>query len=144
MLEEGLVKFLAANSGVNTLLGTSRSDKTNGIFALAAPKEVTLPYIVYEQTSSEPNETLEGVNKFQGARYRFKCYAADYPTAAHLCHKVRMALTGFIGTLGDSDATPVQYCTPVYEGPLPVEFEERFTILGRVIDFNILFVDTAT
>lgn len=144
MLEEGLVALLAGNAGVSTLLGTHRSDGTNGIFALEALKDVTVPYIVYEQVSSDPNETMEGLNKFQGARYRFKCYAADYPTAARLCHAVRMCLGGFIGTLADKDSTPVQYCTPVFEGALPVEASLRATILGRAIDFALLFVDTTS
>jgi hypothetical protein len=144
MFEEGLVNLIAGNSGVNAILGTNRGDKTNGIFPLLAPKEVTIPYIIFEQVSNDTNETLEGVNKLQDARYRFRCYAADYPTAMRLYHKLKMALAGFTGTLTDADATPVQYCTPVFEAALPIERELRATIWGRVIDFKIMFVDTAS
>jgi len=144
MLEEGLTKLIAGNSGVNTILGTNRSDKTNGIFPVLAPKEVTVPYIVFEQVSNDTNETLEGVNKLQDARYRFKCYAADYHTAMKLYHKLKMALAGFTGTLGDGDATPVSYCTPIFEAALPIEEAYRATIWGRVIDFRIFYTDTTT
>lgn len=144
MLEEGFERLLTADAGVKALLGSARSDGTNGMFANLAPKEVTIPYIVYEKLSGDPNETLEGLNKFQTARFRFKCYAADYPTAVKLAHKVRMALGGFAGTLADVDATPLQNALPIFESDLPEEFALRATIWGRVIDFEFCFVDTAT
>lgn len=142
MFEEGLEKYLASQSKVNTILGTNRGDGTNGVFALIAPKQPTYPYIIYEQTGTETFESLQGVNKLQGTHYRFKCYAADYPTAARLCHAVLMVLNGLITTFQDADATQVQYAAKTNEGGLPVERELRSTTWGRYVDFHFLFIDS--
>jgi hypothetical protein len=143
MLEEGIEILLTKDSGVSALLGTNRGDGTNGLFANISVKQPTYPYIVYEKLSAESNETLEGLNKFQIARFRFKCYAADYPTAVKLAHKVRLALGGFAGTLQDSDATPLGNANPIFEADLPPEAALRATTWGRVIDFEFCFADTA-
>lgn len=144
MFEEGLEKYLASQSKVNMILGTSRGDGTTGVFALEAVKQPTYPYIIYEQVGSETFETLQGVNALCGATYRIKCYAADYPTAARLAHAVLMVLNSFTGTFGDADATVVRYCSKVTEGALPVERELRATTWGRFLEFKFLFVDTAS
>lgn len=144
MLEEGLEKLITADAGVKALLGSNRSDGTNGLFANLAVKQPTIPYIVYEKLSNEFNESLEGLNKFQISRFRYKCYAADYPTAVKLSHKLLLALGGFAGTLADADATPLQNAQPIFYADLPPEASLRATIWGRVIDFEFCFVDTAT
>ena len=144
MLEEGVVKLLATSANVTSLLGTNRSDKTNGVFPVLAPKEVTVPYIVYSKLSEDSNETLEGLNAFQTARFRFKCYAADYPTAVKLQRAVKLVLGGYSGTLADADATPLNDALPVFVGDVEPEEILQGTIYARVIDFDFAFVDTAT
>jgi uncharacterized protein DUF3168 len=143
MIIEGIYKLLTADSGVSTLLGTSRSDGTNGLFPVIAPKEVTLPYAVFEQTGNDnSNMTMEGLNRRQEGRFRFHCYAADYKTARALAQAIKKAFAAFNGTLGDPDATPVGDVTPAFEADGPIDTETRATIYNRIIDFYVWYVDT--
>jgi|SRR5579859_107698 len=104
MFAEGLVAFLAADSGVSGILGTpaSRGDKTNGVFPNIAIKEATMPYIVYLQISARPVISFAGPNRLTYARWRLSCYGASYGSAKTLAQKVKRALNGFQGPWTDS------------------------------------------
>src|SRR5260370_13464308 len=99
MFAEGLVAFLAADSGVNGILGTpaSRGDKTNGVFPNIAIKEATMPYIVYLHISARPVISFAGPNRLTYARWLLSCYGAPYGTAKTLAEKIKRALNGCLG-----------------------------------------------
>lgn len=142
MLVEGLYKLLSTDSGIIALLGNARGDQTTGIFPVVAPKEVTVPYIVYEQASNNISMSMSGINRTQEGRFRFHCFAADYPTARKVAQAIKKTLGGLVGTLTDVDATPVQDATPNFEGDGPIDGELRNTIYHHIIDFDIWYVDT--
>jgi hypothetical protein len=143
MIIEGLYKLLTADSGVVALLGNARSDQTTGLFPVIAPKEVTMPYVVYEQVGGDnSNMSMEGLNRTQTARFRFHCYAADYATARKVAQALKKALAALRTTLADPDVTPVLDILPSFEADGPVDTETRNTIYNRVIDFEVWYVDT--
>jgi hypothetical protein len=142
MLPEGLYYLLSHDSNVLALVGTSRSDNTTGIFPSLAPREVTLPYVVFGQiVGGSPANSFDGRNQFQEARYRFRCYAADYKTAKRLAEAVKLALDGLLTTL--NDGTRVEGAQYILEAD-QVEPALRGTIYGTNVDFMIRYVDLTT
>ena len=154
MLDTGLNWFLETNAALAALLnpggaGSSpcvnkRADKTSGIFPVTAIDKPTLPYIVTLQISSTPNNVMEGVNRFQTARFRFLCYGSNFTNAKQLAYTLKQQLQGFKGiwySLKDnSPQVEVQGAWLASWGD-NAEPEAHNTILTSVIDFNINFVD---
>jgi hypothetical protein len=138
MLPEGIHYLLSHDTTIKGIVGSPRSDGTSGIFPVLAPREVTVPYIVFSQITAFPNITLEGNNQYQEARYRFRCYAADYKTAKRLAEALKLLLGGLLATL--QDGTEVQGIWLVLEADT-VEAMLRGTIFGVHVDFMIHFVD---
>src|SRR5579864_8837632 len=108
MFEEGLFSFLAGQSALTTLLGTSRGDGTNGIFPMQAPSNATLPYIVYQTVSGAPIYTYEGANKYTISRWRISCYGASQKAAVQVANVLKGILKNFVGTFTDPDSTVVE------------------------------------
>jgi len=139
MLPEGLHFLLANDTNVKAIVGVSRSDGTSGVFPSLAPREVTIPYVVFNQiVGSSPANSLDGRNIYQEVRYRFRCYAADYKTAKRLAEAVKLALDGLLATL--NDGTPVQGADFIMEAD-SVEPALRGTIYGTNVDFAIRHID---
>ncbi len=139
MLPEGLHFFLSHDAHTIAILGTGRSDGTNGIFPSLAPREVTIPYVVYSQiVGSSPANTLQGRNQFQEARYRFRCYAADYKTAKRLAEAVKLALDGVQTDL--NDGSRLENSLFILEADT-VEPQLRGTVYGTHVDFIFHYID---
>lgn len=145
MFEEGLVSYMAGNGGIQAQLGTSRGDKTNGIFPQIAPDGPTYPYITYTQITDEPVESMLGMNRLTTSRYRFSCSAASYGSAKQLAEAVRQAFglaSQYQGTL--SDGTILQNARQV----LPGQVDDLETIPhGRLftthLDFEFQYVNAS-
>jgi len=70
--------------------------------ALSTP---ALPYVVFYQISSTPNNLMAGVNRFQSARIRFECHGSNFSDAKQLARTLKQQLQGFKGlaySLADS------------------------------------------
>jgi hypothetical protein len=141
MIGNGLYLVLSADPGVTAQLGTSRADGTNGIFPGLAPDQPSVPYVVYEKVGAEAIISMQGANKTQYVRMRYKCYGAAYGDADQLMWAIKYVLNGFVGPLGDSDNTYVQSCFMLHEDDIAPEDLLHGTLYGTVIDFEIVFVD---
>jgi len=143
MLSEGLTNLLANDAAIKALLTTGglRNDKTNGLFSGIAPKEVNLPYIVYQQVSGSQIRTLDGSPGLQNAGFQFFCYAMSYKTVKTLAQKVKRALAGLFVTL--SEGTRVEGCWLGAEID-SIEEVPHATLYGVVLSYDILFQDAAS
>lgn len=100
MLIEALQNVLAADAGMQSLLGTSRtrSDSTNGIFPVQAPDQPTMSYLVLSQVSGESMEiAMTGTGRLTKERWRFSCCGATYKNAKHLAKYVRSFVISLFG-----------------------------------------------
>ena|SRR3990172_1218160 len=145
MLVEGLTKRLADDVGLKALLSPSgtRSDGTNGIFPVLAPKEVNLPYVVYTQITGSQFRTLDGTPGLQSAGIQYSCYGPSYRTAKLVAQAVKVSLAGLAVTLPDTDATRVEGIWLATESDTQEEVPHAI-IYGTMIYFDILFVDPET
>ena len=133
-----------ANAGIHALVGTpaTRSDGAPGIFPLLAPKQVTLPYLVYFQRSGQLVTCLPaGTNSEQDAVFFIWCFAADYPTIKTLSKAVWNLFNGFTGTL--SDGSTIRTCFARY---MPDDMNKNLagTIYGTCVKLEIIFTDSGT
>lgn len=103
MFVEGLVKLLATDPGVKALINPIGARTDNGIFPVVALKDVTYPYVVYQEIHSQPVISFQGTNPTTEYRYQFSCVAASFKLAKQLSNAVKNVLDGFIGPLGDPD-----------------------------------------
>ena len=94
MLIESLQAALAADSGMQSYLGTSRTDG-NGIFPTQAPDQCTMPYVVIRQVGGEPlQESLAGTGCLTTERWRFSVCATTYKGAKQFAKYLRGFLLG--------------------------------------------------
>lgn len=85
---------LSAGIMINTMLAqnTEVMAMTGGrIYAVIAPEDAVLPYIVYGRDSLETNPNKSG-RPADGANIGLACYAADYVESVNLAEAVRSAL----------------------------------------------------
>jgi hypothetical protein len=98
VIEESLYAFITTNSSIIAALGSTRSDKTSGVFPDIAPDECLTPYVVYMQVSGEPlAESFQGTGALQTARYRFACSGATKKQAKNLANVLKLALLSMDG-----------------------------------------------
>lgn len=143
MLVEGLQAYLAADAGLQTLLGTptTRTDKTTGIFPMLAPSEVPMPYISMIQVSGDPlQESMAGTGRLFTSRWRFSCYGTTYKNAKLLAEGLRNALLPMIGVLAvGSVAIEGSWFRMEADDSEPIP---HGTIYATHVDFEIIYVDT--
>ncbi len=141
MLVQGLFNLMLTNAGIQAVVGkpTQRSDGAPGIFPLLAPKEVTVPYVVYQQIDGKPITSLAGPNATQHAVFLVMCFAADYPTLKLLAKAVKSLFNGFTGTL--SDTSIVRSCF-TYDRGDDMNADLKGTIYKTRIDVEMVFTDT--
>jgi hypothetical protein len=141
MLVEGIYDFLAADTGVQALLGTatSRKDKQTGIWPVQAPDEPLAPWIVYQQISGNPLQTsMQGTGRLQTARMRFTCYGSTYKQAKGLANACKLSLLGCDGALSGQ--------VEVHGAWLSLERDEaealpKGTVFCSHLDFTFIFLD---
>lgn len=140
MIESGIFTLLSTDANIAAILGTSRSDKTKGVFPNIAPDEVVLPYLVYQEIHRESFITYGGVNRFQGKRLQFSCFGSTYLGAKTLAKAVKDVLDGYTGTL--SDGTFIGNTIPNSEHD-EIEPSFKATIYSVILDYNFMSVDNA-
>lgn len=138
MFQDGLQSFLVAQPSLAALLGTSRSDKTNGVFPMLALRQATLPYVVYQRVSGKPAMSYQGANKWQDARFRFSCYAASQRIAVQLAEALKYVFGTWLGTL--PDGTPVQNVMLELEAD-DSESVPNGTIYAVHLDYTFQYLD---
>jgi hypothetical protein len=100
MLAEALQNVLTTDASITDLVGTpaTRPDKTNGVFPLQPPDQVSMPYIVVSQGNVEPLQTsLAGPGALTSERWAISCYGTTYGRAKRLAKTVRQVLLSLDG-----------------------------------------------
>jgi hypothetical protein len=143
VLIEGMLAYLAADSGMQATLGTptTRLDKTTGIFPTLAPDRCPMPYCVAQQVAGEPlQQSFQGTGRLQSTRWRFSAYGFSYKQAKSLAMALRLALDGMYGVLPTGDAV-VQGAWLLLEAD-DAEAIPHGTVFATHVDYNVIYVDT--
>ncbi len=68
------------------------------IYPNVAKQGSAFPFIVYQTTGVDPNDTKDGVSTLDGNSFDVLCFADNYSIATNLAQKVRIALDRKSGT----------------------------------------------
>jgi hypothetical protein len=95
IIDEGLYSYLTGVTAVSTLISTR-------LYPLEMPQNVTLPAACYQLISDPmaPGYTHQGPTNLLMPRFQIDCYAATSLAAAQLARAVRVALDGYVGSMG--------------------------------------------
>jgi hypothetical protein len=141
MFSEGLFSFLSTNAGIVAQLGSSRGDKTSGVFPSLAPDMPTFPYVVVTQISSDTVNSQQGMNRQTIARVRFSCFGSSYGQAKKLAEAIRQAfgvVSSYQGTL--TDGTVLQSAIQIPPGEVDdQEAAPHGTIFSSHLDFELAY-----
>ena len=126
-LEEALVAYLEADTGLSALIG-------DGIHALKAPQKATFPHVVYQRISTERTKTHDQTAKgLTTARIQFDVFAESYKTANDVIAALREALQGKSETMS---GLRVQAILPELEYHADESDEDYFRL---TVDYRISF-----
>lgn len=141
MIGEGVVALLAADAGVNGILGTpsTRKDGTTGIWPGTMPEGTPLPALEYNDIHAENEMTLDGPEPFTMQRISFSCHGAQYGDAKHLARAVRQALENFTGRLSEGSDVDSMHRISELDA-----FEYGPFDFSAVIDFEVAYRDTGS
>ena len=82
---KSIYNILAANTNVSNLVGTR-------IFPNVAPQTTAFPFIIYDVTGVQPNDTKDGVSTLDTNDIMISCYSETYSEASDLAQKIRIAM----------------------------------------------------
>jgi len=82
---KAIYNILSTNSNVSTLVGTR-------IFPNVAPQETRFPFIIYDVTGVQPNDTKDGPSTLDTNDVMISCYSETYTQASDLAQKIRVAM----------------------------------------------------
>jgi hypothetical protein len=144
MLVEALQTYLAADSGMQNILGTPTTrGGTTGLFPVIAPDECKTPYVVYQQVSGDPLQTsMQGTGRLHTARWRFSCHGDSYIQAKKTALALRKAFISMLGAIKNGNTVLAQI-----EGAwLKLEADDaepipHGTIYTVHVDFEFEYVD---
>jgi hypothetical protein len=138
MFRDGLYNLIVNTPAITSLLGTSRGDKTTGVFPMLAIPEAVFPYVTFYCVAGEPVYSLKGANKLHFARFRFSCYAMSQRAAVQLAEQFKLLFATFAATL--NEGTQVQDAAHEMEMD-DAEPQARGTIYATHVDFTFAYID---
>jgi hypothetical protein len=97
-MEEALIAYLLANSGVRALVGTPPASQR--MHWTQAPQGVAKPYATLTKVTGLRDTTLDGPSGFQEARVQIDCYGLTFASAKGLARAVEAVLSGLTVTTG--------------------------------------------
>ena len=98
MLEAGIVKLVMADDAVKAICAA-------GGFLATLPKDTVLPSWTYRAISDHSAYCLQGEHGFVTRRLQIDCFGAAREDAMLLGKAINKVLSGYRGTLADSDST---------------------------------------
>ncbi len=119
-----IYNILANDSDVSALVSTR-------IYPNVAIQASAFPFVVYQTTGVDPNDTKDGVSTVDGNSFETLCFADTYTEAVDLATKARVALDRYSGTVAGIEVQSIQYETS----------DEDFDIKG---DGHGVFVQTVS
>ena len=104
------------------------------IYPNVAKQATTFPFIVYQTTGVDPNDTKDGVSTVDGNSFMVLCYSETYTQVADLAQKARIALDRKSGTYNTVEVQTIQF----------TGYDEDFDIKGdgqgvyvQTVSFNL-------
>ena len=79
------------------------------IFPNVAAQKTAFPFIVYQTTGVDPNDTKDGVSTLDGNSLMVLCYSETYTQVADLAQKSRIALDRKTGTYNTIEVQTIQF-----------------------------------
>ena len=137
MIEQGLVKLIQSNSGVQAVLASGTPGISPGGYLDALPKDEPLPSWIYRVISIVPQYGLLGQPGLTFMRYQVDCFSYDRPGVVNLTKAIFSALSGYKGTLSDPDSTGVD--SVFWSDEMDFDFDPNSRIFRRMIEFEINF-----
>jgi hypothetical protein len=147
MLIEALQNLLAADSGLQSILGASTRSDGNGVFPTQAPDQCTMPYVVLRQVGGESlQESLRGTGCLTTERWRFTCCGTTYKSAKRLAKYVRGFLLSTDGPINGSQTVGKCFIQGCW---VKMECDDREslgkgTMFSTHLDFDINYQDFDT
>jgi len=100
---KSIYNILANDSDVAALVGTR-------IFPNVAPQTTTFPFIIYDVTGVQPNDTKDGASTLDTNDVMISCYSETYSQASDLAQKIRVAMDRInVGTYGGEQIQSSQF-----------------------------------
>lgn len=128
--------MLAANAAVLALVSTR-------IYPLVAPQQASLPFLAYRRVQTDHVQTKSKTqDDLARARVEIRCVASSYSAVRTLADKVRIALHGYAGTVGDYTIRGVIDEGEYDSGELPPDGSDvpRHVVVN---DYGVWFTETA-
>lgn len=97
-IRTGLFAFLSADPGVSALV---TADGTVRIFPIKLPQGVKQASVVYTRISGQSEYTMQGADALARSRMQIGAWAPTAPEASTLANKVKDAINGYKGLMGD-------------------------------------------
>lgn len=94
VIEEGLYAYLAGYAGLTALVDSR-------IYPLQAPEDAIYPLVVYQRISGPRVYSHDGASGLAHPRFQITSWGEIYPDAKAVAKQVRLALSGYAGTMGD-------------------------------------------
>ena len=82
---KAIYNILSNNVSINGAVGTR-------IFPNVAPQTTIFPFIIYDVTGVEPNDTKDGPSTLDTNIVMISCYSETYLQASDLAQKIRIAM----------------------------------------------------
>lgn len=125
MIEEGLYAHLSTNNDISAVVG-------DRIYLSRLPQEPTLPAVVYSNISGIPYMTMNAKGSLDRSRFQVDCWGSNALEAKSLAQKVRSALEGFRGQMGNE----------VVHAVIPIEvgmddFDDVVDAFRIIAEYNI-------
>lgn len=104
------------------------------IYPNVAKQATPFPFIVYQTTGVDPNDTKDGVSTVDGNSFMILCYSETYTQVADLAQLARIALDRKSGTYNGVEVQTIQF----------TGYDEDFDIKGdgqgvyvQTVSFNL-------
>ena len=82
---KAIYNILSTTTNISDLVGTR-------IFPNVAPQTTTFPFIIYDVTGVQPNDTKDGASTLDTNDVMISCYSETYSQASDLAQKIRVAM----------------------------------------------------
>tara|TARA_R110002050_G_scaffold266360_1_gene407676 strand:- start:635 stop:1045 length:411 start_codon:yes stop_codon:yes gene_type:complete len=104
------------------------------IYPNVAKQGTTFPFIVYQTTGVDPNDTKDGVSTVDGNSFMVLCYADSYSVVSNLSQEVRIALDRAKGTYNSVEVQTIQFTG--YDEDFEIEGDGQ-GVYVQTLSFNL-------
>ncbi len=127
MIEKAIFSILKDDNSLTALI----SDRIYPAFVV---QKSPVPYIRYQNISTRPTQTFDGLSKLRIKDFQVDSIASDLKEAKDIAEAVKNALIGFNGPKND-----VRISNIFLESEQDLNYEEDLNLLGVLQVFTVVF-----